>query len=333
VKHDFFLTMGLKRPTEEETSPQKKTVQEKEEELEFEDRWDSDSEESMHESELDEDEDLNSKMENLQVYLPGGEMEEGEVLVVDQSTYDMLHQMNVEWPCLSFDVIKDKLGSGRESYPKTAYIVAGSQAQNNDNKVYVMKMSHLQKTIMDDGSDSDSDGEGDDDPVLEYKTIKHEGGVNRIRTMDHHDVHIAATMAETGKVHIFDITQEFNSFDTPGLIPPKNPKPIHTILNHGTVEGYGIDFSPLEMGTLLTGDGKGRILLTKKTSNGFVSEKSFFVGHTSSIEDLQWSPSQGNVFASCSADKTIKIWDARVKKPQLSVLAHKTDVNVISWSR
>ncbi len=65
----------------------------------------------------------------------------------------------------------------------TSYLVAGSQAQNyHDNKLYVMKMSSLQKTANDDDSDqSDDENEGDDDAVLEFKTIQHEGGVNRVR--------------------------------------------------------------------------------------------------------------------------------------------------------
>jgi len=35
-------------------------------------------------------------------------------LEFDASAYDMLHFMRVEWPCLSFDVIIDKLGFQRE---------------------------------------------------------------------------------------------------------------------------------------------------------------------------------------------------------------------------
>jgi len=60
-----------------------------------------------------------------------------------------------------------------------------------------------------------------------------------------------------------------------------------------------------------------------------------YVGHHSSVEDLQWSPSEVNVFASCSSDKTIKIWDARANKRTavMSVEAHETDVNAIAWSR
>lgn len=42
---------------------------------------------------------------------------------------------------------------------------------------------------------------------------------------------------------------------------------------------------------------------------------------------------EGNVFASCSVDRTIRIWDSRVRTaPQLTVTAHATDVNVISWN-
>ena len=59
---------------------------------------------------LDDDNELSEKLENLKVYLPGDKLDIDEELVADQSTYEMLHRMNVEWPCLSFDIIPDKLG-------------------------------------------------------------------------------------------------------------------------------------------------------------------------------------------------------------------------------
>ena len=57
-----------------------------------------------------------------------------------------------------------------------------------------------------------------------------------------------------------------------------------------------------------------------------------FMGHMGSVEDVQWSPTEGSVFASASTDQTIAVWDARATaKPQISVHAHSADVNVISW--
>lgn len=57
---------------------------------------------------------------------------------------------------------------------------------------------------------------------------------------------IVATMAESGAVNVFDTTMHFDSFDTPGLIPPKDPKPIWVADCHKGVEGFAIDWSRQE---------------------------------------------------------------------------------------
>jgi len=105
---------------------------------------------------------------------------------------------------------------------------------------------------------------------------------------------------------------------------------------HGKSEGYAIDWSPLvSTGKLLTGDNSGKIYLTTRTAgDGFTTDSRAFIGHTGSVEDLQWSPSERHVFASASSDGTIKIWDVRSKSRSaaLSVQISSSDVNVMSWS-
>ena len=65
-----------------------------------------------------------------------------------------------------------------------------------------------------------------------------------------------------------------------------------------------------------------------------VDKNGAYRGHESSVEDCQWSPAEKDVFASCSADKTVCIWDCRQKnKPALRVRVHDSDVNVMSWNR
>ncbi|KAG0347865.1 ribosome biosynthesis protein rrb1 [Podila humilis] len=321
---------------------------------EFEDPWEdeveSDQEVIIQNDDDDEDMEVDhvaemeqdkEEEEDVRVYLPGQTLEKDEVLEADQSAYEMLHSMNVKWPCLSFDILWDQLGDERCTFPATAYVVTGTQADlSQNNEVLVMKMSQLAKTKNDDGNQSDSDSDDDDveeDPILEHRSIKHIGGVNRIRAMPQRDQQVAATWADTGKVHIWDLAPHIRALDQPGTtIPESAKKPLYTIESHGRVEGFAMDWCETVPGRLLTGDLNGKIYMTTlNCQTGTVTpDRVPFIGHQSSIEDLQWSPSEKGVFASCSADQTVRIWDIRSKKKAgLEVKVHNSDVNVISWNK
>ncbi|KZP25414.1 glutamate-rich WD repeat containing [Athelia psychrophila] len=293
-----------------------------------------------------------------EAFIPGMRaLEKDEILEADDSVYIMRHSMNVNWPCLSFDVLRDNLGDERQRYPATAYLVAGTQADlasNNDLSVY--KMSSLHRTQKD-GDDSDDDeGEDEDDldedAILEYRSVPHPGGVNRVRvqplppstplppvSQPYH----AATWAETGKVHIWDIRPLIESLDVPGYAYDKSrvQTPVFTINSHGRAEGFAMDWASSGAANpsslrLLTGDVHSKIYLTTSTPSGFNALSQPFLSHTSSVEDLQWSPSEATVFASCSADQSVQIWDVRTKgrKSVAGIdAAHGSDVNVISWNK
>lgn len=86
-----------------------------------------------------------------QVFIPGvHSLEKDEFLEPDETAYHMLHKMGVDWPCLSFDVLRDNLGNERQRLPATMYIVAGTQADTaKNNKMVVYKMSSLHRTQKD----------------------------------------------------------------------------------------------------------------------------------------------------------------------------------------
>ncbi|KAI3402978.1 rrb1 [Candida oxycetoniae] len=270
-----------------------------------------------------------------------------EVLEADPSVYEMLHNINLPWPCLTLDILPDSLGNERRNYPATVYLTTATQAsKSKDNELITMKASSLAKTLVkDDNDENDDENDGDDDdddmdadPILDTETIPLKHTTNRIRVSPHAQQtgeFLTATMSENGEVYIFDLSAQYKAFDTPGFVVPKPSKrPIHTIRAHGNVEGYGLDWSPLiNTGALLTGDMSGRIYLTNRTTANWVTDKTPFFTSQSSIEDIQWSTGENTVFATAGCDGYVRIWDTRSKKhkPAISVKASESDVNVISW--
>lgn len=207
----------------------------------------------------------------------------------------------------------------------------------------------------DEDSDDDEDDDEDaldEDAVVEFKSIPHMGGVNRIRAQPLPisqpvppitSPYYAASWADTGKVHIWDVRPLIAALDSPGHSFESAKTPVHTINTHGHAEGFAMDWGG-DVGAsgassslrLLTGDVASKIYLTTSTPSGFSTNTQPFTSHTSSVEDLQWSPTELTVFASCSADASVRVWDVRVKtrKNVVGILeAHSSDVNVISWNR
>ena len=113
-------------------------------------------------------------------------------------------------------------------------------------------------------------------------------------------------------------------------------KPAYSFKGHRD-EGFALDWSRVTAGRLATGDCAGSIHVWNQAAGASAAawavDPAPFKGHAGSVEDIQWSPTEATVFASASADRTVKIWDTRGRTgPQISVDAHGEDVNVISWN-
>ncbi|CAI1639952.1 hypothetical protein SEUBUCD646_0M02690 [Saccharomyces eubayanus] len=282
-----------------------------------------------------------------ELYLPHKSRPLGpdEVLEADPTVYEMLHNVNMPWPCLTLDVIPDTLGTERRNYPQSILLTTATQSsRKKENELMVLALSNLTKTLLKDDNEEEDDEEGEDeedvDPIIENENIPLRDTTNRLKVSpfaaSNQEV-LTATMSENGDVYIYDLAAQSKAFSTPGYQIPKSAKrPIHTVKNHGNVEGYGLDWSPLiKTGALLSGDCSGQIYLTQRHTSRWVTDKQpFTVSNNESIEDIQWSRTESTVFATAACDGYIRIWDTRSKKhkPAISVKASNTDVNVISWS-
>ena len=297
-------------------------------------------------------------------------IEEGEELSYDRTAYTCLSRFRFSWPCLSFDVVEDALGQrDKNQFPYECFVVAGTQAGDpNENAVCVARLSNVHQgkhgskgkgkkkkeddengddDEMDmemDTSSSDSESESEEEgeqPYFSAVEVHHRGGINRVRCLKRPGTCVVASWGETGHVQVWDLSSHMKMLGEEKIGPrtQKNKvKQVHQTPLHiaqHPAEGYAMDWSGRSE-SLLTGDCKGQILLTRHdgTLVNWQTDPQGFQGHQDSVEDLQWSPAEDTVFASCSVDKTVKIWDTRQRtKPGLSFEAHDTDVNVISWNR
>ena len=302
-------------------------------------------------------------------------LEPGTKLEVDETAYKMHHSLTPDWPALSFDFLRDDLGDARTRFPHSMLVAAGSQADRADrNKLTIMKLSDLcrtgakQKTEKEledeilgeeygreDDSDDDEEEEEDDelegmDPVLEHFSLSHNGGVNRVRAMPQRS-DIVATWSDAGTVNFYNIGGILDSFSRSSGKEVKNSRKIARdpffVYNGHSCEGYAMDWSKCNQGHLATGDCEGNIHLWSPTESGLskLSTSSFNIKQAygpsggnldhPSVEDLQWSPTEGTVFASAECGGYVKIFDTRCAgRAMLTNKIHEngSDVNVISWN-
>lgn len=283
------------------------------------------------------------------VYVPGLQpLQPGEELEMDRSAYRMYHECQTGAPCLSFDVVRDGEGEGREQFPLSMILCAGTQADTAlSNRLIVMRMHNLHETDKDKDENESSDEESDEDeedeekkPELELAMMPHYGGINRVRVTQRGEQTFAALWSEKGQVEIFDLRPQLEAVHSSAAMSAfikqqKEATPLFSFSGHMS-EGFAIDWSPKVPGRLVSGDCKKNIHVWEPQEGGtWKVDQRPFSSHSKSVEDLQWSPTEATVFASCSVDQSIRIWDIRA--PPNSMLsaneAHSSDINVISWNR
>jgi len=131
-----------------------------------------------------------------------------------------------------------------------------------------------------------------------------------------------------------DILEQFG----PDIPEVEGVKPEYTLVGQEK-EGFGLSWSPLESGALLSCSedemiclwDTNSLIIQSGISNTF-SPKSIFKNHKGVVEDISWHTKHPSIFASVGDDGLLNIWDERKDKPTNSVVAHKYEVNSVAFN-
>ena len=184
-------------------------------------------------------------------FRPGyDQLEEDETLQYDPTAYDCMHSLALEWPCLSFDVLRDAATAARvssaataatatktsststtaaaaaavASFPHTLFLAAGTQAGTRSaNSLSLLRLGRVGRgkhgpaalrgaDSDDDGLSSDSDDDEGDRPTLAVRRVAVGAGVNRVRAMPQHPGIVAAWL-DSGVVSIWDLRQQLGELE------------------------------------------------------------------------------------------------------------------------
>jgi histone-binding protein RBBP4 len=160
--------------------------------------------------------------------------------------------------------------------------------------------------------------------------INHAGEVNRARYMPQNP-DLIATKAVTGEVFVFDRTKHSSEPERGGACKPD------IRLVGQKKEGFGLAWNPLKTGFVLGASEDMTVCMwdinayTKAKST--IEPHSVFRGHTSVVGDVDWSPTQENVFASVGDDKMLMVWDSRTaQEPSTKIEAHEREILSVAFN-
>jgi histone-binding protein RBBP4 len=115
-------------------------------------------------------------------------------------------------------------------------------------------------------------------------------------------------------VHVFDARRHARGGAAP---PPAAAAPALRLQGHAA-QGFGLAWSPLRAGHLLSGSNDARVCLwdvgaaAAAAAGTSLQPLSTFLGHEGAVGDVAWHASEAATFASVGDDGTLRLWDARL---------------------
>jgi dynein intermediate chain 1 len=99
---------------------------------------------------------------------------------------------------------------------------------------------------------------------------------------------------------------------------------------YGLAGGMCFDFNPFKEHLFLVGTEEGMIHLCSKAYSGQYQET--FKDHNLAVYAVKWNPFHEDVFLSCSADWTIKMWHLSMPKRPVVTFDLDNEIGDIAWA-
>jgi len=256
--------------------------------------------------------------------------------------YDVVMTSALSWPSLTCQWFPDK-----ESPPNKPYTVhrllLGTHTSGQAQDYLQIATVHLPKRDAASASSDRLDRSSYDDergelgghtlppqPRIQVtQRINHPGEVNRARYMPQNP-DLIATRAVSGEVLVWDRTKHSSDPDRTGAVKPD------IRLVGQTREGFGLSWNPVAKGHLLGASEDMTVChwdvnqYTK--SNNTIQPLNIYSGHSSVVGDVDWHPTDENVFASVGDDKMLMLWDTRsAKDPSTKLEAHDREILSVAF--
>eukprot|EP01089_Gocevia_fonbrunei_P011814 TRINITY_DN2607_c0_g1_i1.p1 TRINITY_DN2607_c0_g1~~TRINITY_DN2607_c0_g1_i1.p1 ORF type:complete len:425 (+),score=108.49 TRINITY_DN2607_c0_g1_i1:127-1275(+) len=237
----------------------------------------------------------------------------------------------LEWPSLTVQWLPDKEIGKEYSTQKLILGTHTSDAEQNYLMIAEVRLPLEDATFDSRNYDDQKEGGGfgGESKIITKIKINHEGEVNRARYMPQ-TPNIIATKTISSEVYVFDYHKHPST-------PPSDGKcdPFLRLRGHEK-EGYGLSWSSLKPGYLLSGSDDNLICMWDITQakGPSLDALATFRSHTSVVEDVAWHPHHDSYFGSVADDKKLLIWDIRASPDKAShaVDAHTAEVNCLAFN-
>eukprot|EP00516_Mucochytrium_quahogii_P007681 CAMPEP_0203754246 /NCGR_PEP_ID=MMETSP0098-20131031/7870_1 /ASSEMBLY_ACC=CAM_ASM_000208 /TAXON_ID=96639 /ORGANISM=" , Strain NY0313808BC1" /LENGTH=427 /DNA_ID=CAMNT_0050645163 /DNA_START=73 /DNA_END=1353 /DNA_ORIENTATION=- len=249
--------------------------------------------------------------------------------------YDLVITHALEWPSLTVQWLQKKKSFDNDCTEQELLLGTHTAASEQNHLMIAQVKLPKEDAEIDARKYDDERGElggygGKGSKISIKMTMNHDGEVNRARYMPQDD-YIIATKTVQGDVDVFYVREHESS-------PSKDGKAEPNIRCKGhEKEGYGLDWSPLERGHLLSGSDDAYIcrwdINAKTKSDRTLQPVDKFRGHAGVIGEVQYHKHHKDLCGSVGDDYMFNLWDFRdLKTPKESIKAHEKEIQGLSFS-